>query len=50
MEFDEMKDYGLDPNAEDYEEWLLSPEGRAVMEEMFLQGDDIKSELIAEDG
>lgn len=38
---DEMAEYGLDPNEEDYREWLLSDEGRAVAEEMFeMEKDD----------
>ena len=49
MEYDDIdtfKNYGLDVHQEDYEEWLLSPEGQAVKEEMFNNGDDIEVEII----
>ena len=49
MEFDDMQDYGLDPNKEDFEDWLETPEGRAVAEEMSNLGEDIKPETGEED-
>jgi len=45
MEFEDMAAYGLDPNQEDFEDWLKTPEGRAVAEEMGEQGDDIMDDL-----
>jgi len=50
MEFDDLADCGLDPNREDYEEWLNSPEGRAVTEEMHSNGDDIDTDMLANKG
>ena len=34
FDWDDLSAYGLDPQEADYQEWLLSEEGKAAMQEM----------------